>query len=94
MGRRPRLLWRTRRLVRAPLTTRIPPKRADGLKELRDWFLQAIVYYTLGSYPYPNSYMTLGVKPLPHGLLLHQPSPQSFGKEHPIPSVLTHVAAR
>ncbi len=26
---------------------------------------QAIVYYTLGSYPYESTYMTLGVKPLP-----------------------------
>lgn len=35
------------------------------LQTLRDWFQQAIVYYTLGSYPFPSSYMTLGVRPLP-----------------------------
>ena len=38
---------------------------ADMLPTLRDWFQQAIVYYTLSSYPFASTYMTLGVKPLP-----------------------------
>jgi len=41
------------------------PADASSLQPLRDWMQQAIVYYTLGSYPYESSYMTLGVKPLP-----------------------------
>ena len=59
---------------------------ASMLPALREWMLQAIVYYTLGSYPFPSTYMTLGVKPLPPypmrpvcAALTAQPAPSMSG---------------
>ena len=54
-----------RQLLAASLGLCEVPSGSSSLQTLRDWMQQAIVYYTLGSYPYPSTYMTLGVKPLP-----------------------------